>query len=107
MTIAVRLDKARLSAALDSVPQTHELFIDGRFSASASGKTIERLSPGHGVRVATYAEAGAADLERALAAARKAFDHGPWPTMTGAERSRLLHKVADLVEEKLDVFANS
>ncbi|WP_413993586.1 aldehyde dehydrogenase family protein [Labrys okinawensis] len=103
--MAVRLDQTRLSAALASVPQTHELFIGGRFGPAASGKTIERLSPGHGVRVATYAEAGAADLDRALAAARKAFDHGPWPDMTGAERSRLLHKVADLVEAKLEIFA--
>ncbi|WP_284311528.1 aldehyde dehydrogenase family protein [Labrys miyagiensis] len=87
------------------MPQTHELFIGGRFAPAASGKTIERLSPGHGVRVATYAEAGAADLDRALDAARKAFDHGPWPAMTGAERSRLLHKVADLVEAKLEIFA--
>jgi betaine-aldehyde dehydrogenase len=105
VTIAVRLDKTRLSAALASVPQAHELFIDGHFGPAASGKTIERLSPGHGVKVATYAEAGSADLERAFVAARKAFDDGPWPSMTGAERSRLLHKVADLIEARLEIFA--
>jgi betaine-aldehyde dehydrogenase len=105
VTIAIRLDKTRLSATLAGVPQSHELFIGGRFVPAASGKTIERLGPGHGVKVATYAEAGGVDLDQALAAARKAFDQGAWPHMTGGERSRLLHKVADLIEAQLEVFA--
>ncbi|WP_448953634.1 aldehyde dehydrogenase family protein [Labrys neptuniae] len=105
MTIAIRLDKARFAAALASLPREHELFIAGAFGPAAEGRTIERVSPGHGERVGLYPQAGAADLDRALAAARKAFDEGPWPAMTGAERSRLLHKIADLIEHKLEIFA--
>ncbi|WP_307437625.1 aldehyde dehydrogenase family protein [Labrys monachus] len=99
------MNRTRLAETLAGVPKAHELFIGGRFVPAGSGRTIERTSPAHGVTVSTYAEAGAADLDAALEAARAAFDRGPWPSMTGAERSRLLHKVADLVEARLEVFA--
>ncbi|WP_434957580.1 aldehyde dehydrogenase family protein [Labrys sp. La1] len=105
VTIAVRLDKARFAAALAGIPREHQLFIAGTFGPAAEGRTIERLSPGHGERVGLYPQAGAADLDRALDAARQAFDNGPWPSLTGAERSRFLHKVADLIDEKLEIFA--
>ena len=105
MTAAIRLDSTRLAQTLARVPRSHELFVNGRFAPAKSGKTIERVSPAHGIRVSTYAEAGSADLDLALDAARAAFDNGPWPAMSGAERSRILHKLADLIEAKLDVFA--
>ena len=71
------------------------LLIDGVWCDAADGATMERRSPAHGKVVAIYALAGVADAERAIAAARRAFEHGAWPRMKGAERARILRNVAD------------
>jgi betaine-aldehyde dehydrogenase len=76
-------------------PFKGQLLIDGRWGGSADGRTLERKSPAHDKLVAVYAEAGVADAERAIAAARRAFDEGPWPRMKGAERARILRAVAE------------
>ncbi len=79
--------------------------IDGEWREGAGGGTIERISPGHGVVVSRYAAATSADAARAVAAARKAFDHGPWPSMAGSERARVLLKAADAIEARLEELA--
>ena len=66
---------------------------------------IERISPAYGAVVSRYAQAGPAELDRAIAAARRAFDHGPWPKASAAERSRVLHRAADLIEAKAELIA--
>ncbi|WP_421593999.1 aldehyde dehydrogenase family protein [Shinella sp. M27] len=66
---------------------------------------IERIAPGHSVVVSRYPAGNKADAERAIAAARKAFDNGPWPRMTGAERSNILLKAADLIAARADELA--
>lgn len=76
-------------------PFVGKLLIDGAWVDAADGCTLERKSPAHGTVVATYAKAGVADAERAIAAARRAFDKGPWPRMKGAERARILREVAE------------
>ncbi|HXV31802.1 MAG TPA: aldehyde dehydrogenase family protein, partial [Sinorhizobium sp.] len=81
------------------------MLIDGQWVAGAEGGTIERVAPGHGTVVSRYQAATKADAERAIAAARRAFDDGPWPRMTAAERSRILLKVADLIEARADELA--
>lgn len=82
-----------------------KMLIDGKWVASAEGKTIERVAPGHGVVVSRYQAAGKADVERAIASARKAFDLGKWPQMTGAERSLILLKVADMIAARSEELA--
>lgn len=82
-----------------------KMLIDGKWVASAEGKTIERVAPGHGVVVSRYQAAGKADAERAIASARKAFDLGKWPQMTGAERSLILLKVADMIAARSEELA--
>jgi len=72
-----------------------KLLIDGAWAEAADGCTLERKSPAHDTVVAVYAKAGVADAERAIAAARRAFDLGPWPRMKGAERARVLRNVAE------------
>ena len=72
-----------------------KLLIDGAWLDAADGRRLERKSPAHGHVVAVYAEAGVADAEQAINAARRAFDHGPWPRMKGAERAGVLRNVAD------------
>lgn len=81
------------------------MLIDGQWVDSAEGRTIERVAPGHGVVVSRYQAATKVDAERAIAAARRAFDQGPWPRMTAAERSLILLKVADMVAARADELA--
>ncbi|KAG7397150.1 Aldehyde dehydrogenase, mitochondrial [Phytophthora boehmeriae] len=85
------------------VKQT-KLFIDNKFVPSVSGKTFETYNPATEEKIADVAEAGTADIDAAVAAARAAFD-GPWRTMAPADRGRLMHKLADLIEENIDELA--
>ncbi|MET3646054.1 aldehyde dehydrogenase family protein [Phyllobacterium ifriqiyense] len=82
-----------------------QMLIDGRWTNGAAGDVIERKSPGHGVVVSRYQAGTKVDAERAIAAARSAFDTGPWPYMTGAERSNILLKAADLIAARADELA--
>ncbi|WP_411033568.1 aldehyde dehydrogenase family protein [Shinella sp. BYT-45] len=80
------------------------MLIDGAWMEGA-GSVIERVAPGHGVVVSRYPAGTKADAGRAIAAASKAFDDGPWPRMTGAERSNILLRAADLITAKADELA--
>jgi len=82
-----------------------KLLINGQFVNSASGKTFPTLDPRTGDVIAHVAEADVEDVNRAVSAARKAFDEGPWPKMTAYERSRILLRFADLVEKHSDELA--
>ncbi|XP_057996846.1 aldehyde dehydrogenase family 2 member B7, mitochondrial-like isoform X2 [Hevea brasiliensis] len=80
----------------------NQLLIDGKFVDAASGKTFPTLDPRTGNVIAQVAEGDAEDINRAVSAARKAFDEGPWPRMTPYERSCILLRFADLVEKNMD-----
>ncbi|KAL7161613.1 hypothetical protein ACSBR2_042143 [Camellia fascicularis] len=82
-----------------------QLLINGQFVDSASGKTFPTYDPRTGEVIAQVAEGHAEDIDRAVSAARKAFDEGPWPKMTAYERSRILLRFADLVEKHSDEIA--
>ncbi|KAJ8569814.1 hypothetical protein K7X08_006391 [Anisodus acutangulus] len=82
-----------------------KLFINGQFVDAASGKTFPTLDPRTGEVIAHIAEGDAEDINRAVAAARKAFDEGPWPRMTAYERSKVLLRLADLIEQHKDQIA--
>ncbi|CAN6477536.1 unnamed protein product [Victoria cruziana] len=82
-----------------------KLLIDGQFVDAASGKTFPTLDPRTGKVIANVAEAETEDVNRAVAAARKAFDTGPWPKMTAYERSKILYRFADLLEKHNDELA--
>ncbi|CAN6477544.1 unnamed protein product [Victoria cruziana] len=69
------------------------------------GKTFPTLDPRTGKVIANVAEAETEDVNRAVAAARKAFDTGPWPKMTAYERSKILYRFADLLEKHNDELA--
>ncbi|ASS88961.1 aldehyde dehydrogenase family protein [Aeribacillus pallidus] len=83
----------------------YQLFIDGKWVDAISGKTFESVNPGSGEVHAIVAEAGADDVNRAVRAARKAFESGPWTKMTPSDRGRLLYKVAQKMWEKADFLA--
>ncbi len=81
------------------------MLIDGKWVASASGEKIARTAPGHGVTVSRYPAGGKADVEKAIAAARKAFDDGRWTFKTASQRSLALLKAADLIEARAEELA--
>jgi aldehyde dehydrogenase (NAD+) len=81
------------------------LFIGGKWQDSVSGKTFPTLNPATGETICQVAEGDKADVDLAVKAARKAFEEGPWPRMSAAERGRLLNKLADLIEDKKDELA--
>lgn len=82
-----------------------ELFIGGEWIAARDGRIREIRCPADGTLVATVDEAGPQDAAAAVAAARDAFDRGPWPRTPAAERGRLLLRVADLLERDKDTLA--
>ncbi len=82
-----------------------KMLIGGRWLEAASGKTFPTYNPATGEVLAQVAEGNSADVDKAVAAARKAFESGPWRTLTASERGRLIWKLADLVESHLEEFA--
>ncbi len=87
---------------LDGKPK--RMLIDGRWVEAASGKTFETTNPSTGEVLAAVAEGDSEDIDRAVEAARRAFN-GPWGKCKPYERQNLLLKLADLVEEHFDELA--
>ena len=81
---------------------SYELLVDGRWVSAAEGATMERTSPADGRPVGRYARGTAADVDSAVAAARRAFDHSAWPTSSAQERSSILLRAAALLRERAD-----
>jgi aminomuconate-semialdehyde/2-hydroxymuconate-6-semialdehyde dehydrogenase len=79
--------------------------IGGELVDSADGKTFETVDPAEGLAYANAAEGGREDAQRAVTAARRAFDDGPWPRMPTAERRRLLNRLADRIDERAGEIA--
>lgn len=80
--------------------QSAQLWIDGRFTDAAGGARYDVPNPATEEIIGQAADAGVADLERAVAAARRAFDDGPWPRSTRDERARALRRIADGLERR-------
>jgi aldehyde dehydrogenase (NAD+) len=78
------------------------LLIDGAWVEAASGRRFETRNPATETLLATVAEADRTDVDAAVASARKALRDGPWGRMTGAERGRILHRLAQLVRNHAD-----
>src|SRR3954465_1673082 len=79
--------------------------IDGRDAEAESGARFDSVDPFTRAAYAEVALGGQPEVDRAVAAARTAFDEGPWPRMGLAERGALLHRLADLVDDHLDELA--
>ncbi|MBV8601103.1 MAG: aldehyde dehydrogenase [Candidatus Eremiobacteraeota bacterium] len=85
--------------------QRTQLFIDGRFVDAAGGETFEDRAPATSELLAHVASGGARDVDRAVAAARRAFDGGPWPRMPAAQRAKVLRRLGALLLENADALA--
>lgn len=84
-----------------------KLFIAGEWATPATGARIDIISPSTEEIVGSVAEASQADVDRAVAAARHAFDHGPWPRMSGPERAAKLREIADRIAARAGDFAHA
>jgi len=82
-----------------------QLFIGGAWRPPVSGETYKTINPANEEPSADVARGDERDVDLAVAAARKAFDSGPWPRMTAAERGRLVWKLGDLIQQNLDEMA--
>jgi acyl-CoA reductase-like NAD-dependent aldehyde dehydrogenase len=83
----------------------YQLFIDGKWVDSVSGKTFTSINPATKEINGIIAEGDAADIDLAVKAARKAFESGPWASMSPSERGRLLYRAAQKLWENVDYLA--
>ncbi len=93
-TAPVQLNRA----VTDFLSQPKKMLIGGQWVNAQSGKTFETYNPATGEVLARIAEGDRADIDLAVKAARKAFETGPWPEMLPSQRSKLLWRLADLME---------
>ena len=101
----IPVDSRVNSKTAEFFSRQHRMLIDGRFVLAASGKTFPVYNPATGEVVAQVPEAEAEDVDRAVTAARRAFDEGPWSKMSTSQRGQLIWKMADLLEANLEEFA--
>src|SRR5271155_1549129 len=87
------------------VAKPRKMLIGGKWVDAVSGKTFETYNPATGEVLARVAEGDRADIDQAVAAARKAFETGPWPDMSPSERGRLMWKLSDLIEQHHEELA--
>jgi len=90
---------------LKAAPSAAKLLINNRWIESESGKTFGTINPSTGEEICQVAEAGVADVDKAVRAARMAFEQGPWRKTSASERGRLLYRLADLIEANTDELA--
>jgi phenylacetaldehyde dehydrogenase len=98
-----------LVAPLDGVSsylgERHRLWIGGQWQDAADGRTFVTYNPATCEPLATVARAGAADVDRAVRAARQSFDDGRWSSMAPAARSRIVWRIGDLILEHCEELA--
>ena len=87
------------------VAKTHKILINGKWVEAASGKTFPTYNPATGDTLSRVAEGDREDIDRAVKAARAAFETGPWRKISPSERGRLIWKIADLIDKHLEEFA--
>jgi betaine-aldehyde dehydrogenase len=89
------------------VQSVRYLYIAGKWTEAADGGTSQTINPYDASSLDTLAEAGPADVDAAVAAAREAFDDGPWRRSTVTERAALLSKIADLLQRDREQLAHT
>lgn len=97
--------KAYFHNIRDTVTPNTQAFIDGAYCEAADGAKLENLNPATGEVIGTFTHCGAADVDRAVAAARRVFNQGTWSRAAPEYRKEILLKLADLVEQNKDEIA--
>ncbi len=88
-----------------SLGRPFQLLIDGRWTDPDGGERLDVVNPADGGVIASIPAGSARDIDRAVAAARRAFESGPWASLPAGERARLLWRLADLIEARKEEFA--
>src|SRR6266545_3877764 len=99
--MSIAYDYSHATAPAAAIAKPRLLLIDGQHVPSVSGRTFKSLNPATGQVIATVAEGNEADVDHAVAAARRAFE-GPWRTMRASERGQLLLRWAELLKQHGD-----
>lgn len=94
-----------MSPAIATETKTIDNFINGQFTAPLSGQYFEDINPATGESFAKVASGGKEDVDMAVAAAKKAFEHGPWPRMSMKQRCDIVRKIGDLIMENREALA--
>ena len=81
------------------VTKTRKMLINGKWVDAASGKTFKTYNPATGEVLSNIAEGDKEDINRAVQAARAAFESGPWSKISPSERGRMIWRLADLLEK--------
>jgi 4-(gamma-glutamylamino)butanal dehydrogenase len=95
------LDQSQIDALRDVVIPQRSLFIGGKWVDAEKAATLQSVSPLNGKHIATIAEAGSTDVDRAVQAARATFEQGAWSRAAPAERKKVLFRIAELIESHL------
>jgi aldehyde dehydrogenase (NAD+) len=95
----------RITAPQAPDVREYRMLVGGEWVDASSGQAFESVNPYSGKVWATAPEAGPEDVDRAVRAARDAFDSGPWRTMTGTERARLMRRLAELIADNAEPLA--
>jgi acyl-CoA reductase-like NAD-dependent aldehyde dehydrogenase len=91
------MDAAQLDWARTWLEAPKRLFIDGSWRAATGTTAHDAVNPANGQVIASLQHAGAADVDAAVSAARRAFTRGLWRQITRRDRARLLHRIGDVV----------
>jgi betaine-aldehyde dehydrogenase len=94
-----------MSSSATTQTQTYQMYVNGEWIASNSGKTFPVYDPSTEEVIAEVPDSNAKDVDRAVAAARDAFDNGPWSSSTAQERGRVLFKLAEAVRQNTAALA--
>jgi phenylacetaldehyde dehydrogenase len=106
MNAQMNSDLIPLSARVQQfVAQPRKVLIDGRWIPAKSGETFDVFNPANGQHITRAAACTKPDVDAAVAAARKAFDEGPWPRMTPSERGKIIWRIGDLILQNLEELA--
>src|SRR5437660_11599011 len=103
--MAVATAPTTLRESQRDLNKRYRLLIGGEWVEPASGKRFPTVNPATGETLAEIAAGEAEDINRAVAAARRAFESGPWPRMTPAERQKMIWRLADLMEAAAEELA--
>jgi acyl-CoA reductase-like NAD-dependent aldehyde dehydrogenase len=103
MTTALTIDLDPRTVDFTSRPR--QMFVDGQWVDALSGRRFETIDPATGQVITTVPRSGLEDVERAVGAARRAFESGPWPSLTPAERQRMIWRIGEGIMARADQFA--
>ncbi|MFE5426220.1 aldehyde dehydrogenase family protein [Peribacillus simplex] len=98
-TLFKGIEQPKLAWAKEWLKQTKKLYINGEWLDSASGETIETINPSNGKVIGRFHSATKEDIDQAAAAARHAFDHGPWREVTRKDRAKTLRQISALIKQ--------